>query len=508
MFARNTAVPFSVPSGMLDNLGRVKMSRHQNVFEADFEYGLQPLRREALTVGSAAIAHQPTLGGVKLSVTTASGDLAIRQSRPYHRYQPGKSMYMASGTVFGTPLTGNRQRVGFFDDSNGVFFEQSDPTTSNPTGMGVVRRTDVAGTPNDWRVDLPNWSVFDRSSVNYDDRIANIARNIVWTRIQMIWIEFAWYGAGLIRWGVFINGEPIELHRIASGNYTSSLTGDLTTPWARTGNLPVRYELRNLSTISAGDSLIHWGVSVIVEGGVDDQRGFSYSGGTTRGTTKTVNANTTQQPLFTIRMRPMGVVSESNTASSGSTTTLTRSGAGWTPGQWKGYFCLFTGGTGSGQMARIINNDATTLTLIDAVQGTALGTGAANGTTYTIGYPSRGLLLPRRLVINSTAIATVELIINATLTTPTWTALSSIGSTNSFAQVDVASTSLANGEVVWAFTAPAGGSGIQDFDLSQLFPLFNNIRGTSPDTLTVAVTTPSGSASTLAGHVTWQEAMS
>jgi hypothetical protein len=280
------------------------------------------------------------------------------------------------------------------------------------------------------------------------------------------------------------------------------------TPWARTGNLPVRYELRNIGVTSAASSLTHWGVSVIVEGGVDDQRGFSYSGGTTRGTTKTVALNTTQSPLFSIRMRPMGIQSESNTASGGSTTTLVRAGAGWTPGQWAGYFLLTTGGTGSGQMARVIGNDATTLTLVDAITQQPLGTGLAASTTYTLGYPTRGLLLPRRLVINSTAICTVELISNATLTTPTWTALSSIGSANSFAQVDVASTSLTGGEVIWAFTAPAGGSGIQDFDLMTLFPLYNNIRGTAPDTLTVAVTTPTGTPSTLAGHLTWQEAMS
>ena len=196
----------SAPQNLMDNLGRLKVSMHQNIYEADFEYGAQALRWEGLTAGGGAITHLPTQGGVQVGVGQAAGDFAIRQSRPYHRYQPGKTMYFASGTVFGAPVSGNRQRVGFFDDANGVFFEQAEATASNPSGMFVVRRSDSGGLPTDERVSFENWSAFDRTSSLYDSRYDQIIRNLNWQRGQMIWIEFAWYGFGLIRWGVFIDG--------------------------------------------------------------------------------------------------------------------------------------------------------------------------------------------------------------------------------------------------------------------------------------------------------------
>lgn len=107
----------------LDIVGRNKVSRHQNIYDADFEYGEQPLRWERLVLGGGTVLHLPQQGGVRLSVGTANGDVCIRQSRPYHRYQPGKTMFMASGILMDPAVVGNRQRVGFFDDSNGIFFE-------------------------------------------------------------------------------------------------------------------------------------------------------------------------------------------------------------------------------------------------------------------------------------------------------------------------------------------------------------------------------------------------
>jgi len=143
------------PNRMRDILGRTKVSRHQNIYEADFEYGPQPLRWEAFTSTGGTVTHLPGDGGVRMNVTTSSGSIAIRQSRPYHRYQPGKTMFMATAALFGATNTNQRQRVGFFDDSNGCFFEQGDPSALNgSTGMGVVVRTDAGGNvPSDTRIE-------------------------------------------------------------------------------------------------------------------------------------------------------------------------------------------------------------------------------------------------------------------------------------------------------------------------------------------------------------------
>ena len=315
----------AMPQRVRDVLGRLKISLHQNVYEADFEYGLQPLRWEVSTVGGGAVTPQPQTGGVRMRVTNAAGDIVVRQSRPYHRYQPGKTMFMATGCQFGAATAGNVQRVGFFDDSNGVFFEQGIATSTNPFGMYAVVRSDVNGTIQETRVGLDSW--------NGD--ITNI-RQLDFTRIQMFWIEYAWYGAGATRFGFWVNGEPIIAHQIGWGNFNNTInqTGPQQYPWARTGNLPVRYEQRNYTAITPStNDMYHWGVSVIVEGQRDEQRGFTYSYGLPNTLqTRSVGSASNRYPLLTVRGRQMGTQEYGTVYATSAGTPITSIAAGVSAG--------------------------------------------------------------------------------------------------------------------------------------------------------------------------------
>jgi hypothetical protein len=484
---------------LTDVVGRQKVSQSQNIYEADFEYGSQPLRWEALTVGGGTVTHLPQQGGVRLRVTTAGGDIAIRQSRPYHRYQPGKTMYVATAFNFGAALTNNLTRVGAFDDSNGVFFEQAAPTANNPSGMGVVVRTDTSGIPVDTRIPLPNWSG-DQAAI----------KNLNWANIQMLWLEYAWYGAGTIRWGVLLNGVQITLHQIGFGN----LSGQ-TVAWDRTGNLPTRYELRNIGVIAAQNDAIHYGLSVLVEGRIDDQRGFTYSYGMAPATPLRVVTAGTRFPLLSFRGRQMGTLEAGNTTgvtlntgaiTAGTTTSLTVTGTPMTVDQFRGRCVNYIVAVVS-YTARITSNSTSQLTLVDVVTGGALAVAPVAGQNYTIGLINRGQLLPRQLYIQSSAICVVEIIqstplLPIALTAPAFTSLNTLGSVNSFAERDVSATALSGGEVVFAFVSP--NNQLQTIDLSNLFPLFNTIRGGNTDILTVAIT---GTAN-VGCHFVCQEAMS
>jgi hypothetical protein len=308
----------AMPQRVRDVLGRLKVSIHQNVYEADFEYGPQPLRWEQLiqnVSGNTNINAIPASGGVRMRVGTSVGDITIRQSRPYHRYQPGKTMFMATGVTLGNALTGNVQRVGFFDDSNGMFFEQSVATATNPFGMYAVVRTDVGGVIQETRVGLDSWSG-DQSLI----------AKIDFAKIQMFWMEYGWYGAGATRWGFWLDGEPFIAHQIGWGNYVNPLTsGAQITPWARTGNLPVRYEQRNTAGTTAINDMYHYGVSVIVEGQRDEQRGFTYSYGLPNTIqTRLVAQSTNRFPLLTIRGRNMGTQEYGTVyATAGTNSTIT-----------------------------------------------------------------------------------------------------------------------------------------------------------------------------------------
>jgi len=175
---------------------------------------------------------------------------------------------------------------------------------------------------------------------------------------------------------------------------------------------------------------------------------------------------------------------------------------------------VIEGVNGVGATARIISNTATVLTFQDVVTtNPALTVAPGQGALYQIGLINRGQLLPRRLLISSSALAQCEIIASTpgspiVITGAAWAALNTLGSVNSLAERDVSGTALSGGEVVMKFTLPAGGSGLQDLDLSQLFPLFTTIRGNLPDVLTVAISTQAGTAADVGADLICQEAMS
>lgn len=499
----------AMPQRVRDVLGRLKVAVHQNIYDADFEYGKQPLRWEEITAGGATITHQPGLGGVQMQVPTTSGAIAVRQSRPYMRYQPGKTMFMATACLMGSAQTNNVTRVGFFDDANGVFFEQGNSSATNPFGMNVVIRNDSSGLVVDTKFPLDQW--------NGDQ---TMIKQLNFSRIQMFWIEYAWYGAGATRFGFWIDGEPVIAHQVGWANYISAAGVGNTAPWSRTGNLPVRYEQRNTGTISAINNLLHYGVSVIVEGGQDDQRGFTYSYGMAPAApVRSTGGAVTRWPVLSIRSKAMGLVEysqASNAVVSGTTGSITLTNATLTTNQFRGRYIYFPGlgASGTGIVARITSNTTSVINFVDNVTGGVVTNAPAAAANYQIGLLNRGQLLPKKLMVVQTTAAqnvVIELVASTPqapirLTGASFVALSSLGSANSFAERDVSATAIASGgEVTFAFTLSPG-SGVQEIDLSYFFPLLNTIRGNDVDVLSVCVT--SAATVTVGAHLICQEAMS
>jgi len=498
------------PNGFRDVTGRLKTSKHQNMYDADFEYGPQPLRWENYLSGGASITHLPGEGGVRMRLTTAAGDISIRQSRPYHRYQPGKTMFMATAMNLGFANAGQVQRIGFFDDGNGIFFEQSTPVPgTNPFGMFVVVRSDAGGIPVDNRIPLNQWNSGNDNAFLTKPSAAVLALD--WTRMQMIFCEYAWYGAGALRWGVMINGEPIILHQFGIGNLAGQIR-----PWARTGNLPVRYEQRNITSQASPNDMIHYGVSVLIEGGIDPQRGFTYGYGMSAAAPRrAIAASTLRFPLLSFRYRAMGTqeyTQASSAVTAGTTTSVTATGTPWIVDQWKGRYVFFPGlgASGAGAIARITTNTTSTLTFVDNVKGGPIAVAPAAAQAYTIGIINRGQLLPMMLHLSTDQPVTLELISSTTgspvvLTAASFQTLASLGSNQSFAERDVSATALTGGEVV--YNAPVNAGAPPPFDLSNFFPLYNNVQGNQPDLLTVAITT-GAAISNVGCSIIVQEAMS
>lgn len=90
-------------------------------------------------------------------------------------------------------------------------------------------------------------------------------------KIQMIYMDYSWYGAGKIRYGFKDQtGNLKYIHEFVHNN-------DFTEAYFRSGNLPVRYEIETLDTPLFSPTLYHWGVSVIMDGGYDEDKGYLFS---------------------------------------------------------------------------------------------------------------------------------------------------------------------------------------------------------------------------------------
>ena len=302
--------PIQLDASYLDPNGRLKISNLQTIFDVDFEYSAQNAKWETLATGGAFIIQNANIGGIQVTCPAVGNAVAIRQSKVYHRYQPGKATYIATATLLGNPTANVIKRVGIFDNSNGIFIEHSG---NQATGNGVtyaVQRTDAGGRyPVENRVPQTQWNldVFDGSGSPSNPSGILINYNV----IQMVIMDFAWYGAGSSRIGFLLNGKVYWGHQFRTGNNLNNpynLNGTLA--WSRTGNLPVRYEIRQPlnPTPSSGVTIYHWGVSVVTEGRYDQQRGFSYAA--TNGINlKTITGRT---PVLSLRYYPIGVIQNNN----------------------------------------------------------------------------------------------------------------------------------------------------------------------------------------------------
>ena len=89
------------------------------------------------------------------------------------------------------------------------------------------------------------------------------------TKMQMWFIDYAWYGAGTVRWGLrTTDGNVVYVHRLANNNTNSEA-------YMRSGNLPARYETATKSYMTY---LTASATNVATSITVADSTGFPNSG--------------------------------------------------------------------------------------------------------------------------------------------------------------------------------------------------------------------------------------
>ena len=276
----------------------------------------------------------PFDGGITMTTNdTQPNSRVIRQSRKYFRYQSGKGVQVSFAVAFNNPAQATlniQNRAGVYDDQNGAFWEWDGTTlwcvrrssvrqltgsitvtngSANFTGSGTLFQSElwendfIVVKGNSYKVIKINSNTsidvaptyradssittlagvkvsktvdarIPQSGFNLDkaDGTGQTGFNLDINKILMYYIDYAWYGAGTIRFGVKDqDGDITYLHKFVHGNNKIEA-------YFRSGNLPVRYEVLNGETSPVSPpTLFHWGTSMIMDGLFNEDRGYTFS---------------------------------------------------------------------------------------------------------------------------------------------------------------------------------------------------------------------------------------
>lgn len=268
-------------SAAVDAFGRLRVSNPVNLWTSEFQYNLHPNYFDSITVTGGSITHLPNESAAALTVDTQSGASQILQTFEYFRYQPGKSQTIVMTFIAGAVQTDTDQRIGYFDNENGLFLE-----FNGTTAVNLVRRTKTSGSVVNNKTAQAAWSI------DPMDGSGPSAITIDWTKGQILWIDFQWLSQGRIRYGFDIDGILYYVHEEMGAN-------TLDVPTITTPNLPVRWEIVNTGVPSAGLTLTAICSTVMSEGGADEELGHVFAGGNDR--VLRTGIGTTGVPICSVR---------------------------------------------------------------------------------------------------------------------------------------------------------------------------------------------------------------
>lgn len=230
-----------------DAFGRLRVSNPLTLFDSFHRYNDNG-KINTYTNGTASAIANNNAGLVDCTVGTASGDAVYRESNRVFAYQPGKSLQIMQSFVMAPGKTNLRQRIGYFDISNGVFLEQ------NGTSLRFRIRSSVTGTIEYQTVEQANWNVDPLDGSGMSTKILDI------TKAQILFFDIEWLGVGSVRCGFVIDGQFVLAHIFNHANYTQST-------YMTTACLPVRAELENTGPTDSSSLFKVICTTVISEGG-------------------------------------------------------------------------------------------------------------------------------------------------------------------------------------------------------------------------------------------------
>lgn len=264
-------------SGSADAFGRLRISNPLRLLDEKAVAASPVLGNFASGGGSFS---KPANRSSFYLTTGGVGSLARRQSRQRGIYQPGASQEVHATFTFGTPTTGIRQRVGYFDDNNGLYLE-----LDGTTGLSFVVRSKLTGSVVNTAIARAAWQ-------DKLDGTGPSGLTLDLTKSQILAIDFQWLGVGRVRFGFIINGLYVQC---AVANQANIGVG----VYMSNPNLPLRWEVEGVSSAAVVNLEAICG-SIQSEGGFPS-RGVSFAHDTDS-VVKAVNGTYAYGEIIAIRL--------------------------------------------------------------------------------------------------------------------------------------------------------------------------------------------------------------
>lgn len=234
----------------LDSFGRERTALPFPLFDAQFNYDLQPSWFQQEVV-NGSITHIPESSTVRLSTGgIAAGNSAIFQTKTYWRYLPGMAHQVVWTCTLGTPEPGVVRTIGLYDAEDGLGFIQDE------SGIGIFRRSSTSGSPVDNIVRQADWNLDKLDRTGLSHQLLNIEKNNIFI------IDFQWLGAGRVRWGFDFGGHITYVHQLQWANTEE-------VPFMRTANLPFRVEIENTDIADAESTFDFYCIALSSGGGAE-----------------------------------------------------------------------------------------------------------------------------------------------------------------------------------------------------------------------------------------------
>jgi hypothetical protein len=265
-----------------DAFGRFRTSQPFTLFDSS-NVNYKNAKFSEYTTGGGTTSYNYNASTISL-ICNSSGSV-IREGKTICSYQPGKSLLILNTFVMNSNVFGLTQRVGYYNDKNGIYLE-----LDSSGNINFVKRSNVSGSVVETSASQSSWNT---NTLLSGSVILDL------TKPQILWIDIEWLGVGSVRCGFVIDSiyHICHIFKHANDPAGSSTYGTYMT----SARLSPRYEISYSGAGSGlGYTLKQICSSVVSEGGYDSTSIIRHVGNTTN--ISSFPSTETFMPMISIKL--------------------------------------------------------------------------------------------------------------------------------------------------------------------------------------------------------------